>query len=476
MRKGQTVRDALSIVRAAILREGLILPDSRVLVACSGGPDSTALLHILFELSREVPLDLAVAHFNHRLRAAAGEDERCVRDAARALGLPLVVGRRDVRAYASSRKLNLEEAARGLRYAFLGRTAARMKADVIATGHTLNDQAETLLMRLLRGSGPRGLSGIFPSLDGRVVRPLLGVTRSEIEGYCRRRRLAFREDESNRDRRLLRNRIRLGLIPYLERHLEPLAVRAIGRSARIIQDEDSALEAATRRSYSRLARGRGRSAELDAAGLARLPSGLGRRVVRAFFEELRGDLRRFTFDDVEAVRTLEDGAIRVLPGRLRVRREGGRVRIDRVRRMKLPPKRAYAYSWDGRAPLVLRGAGWVFRGRRATGKPRPADFDDRTRAYCDAASLRFPLEVSVRKPGDRYRPLGAPGAKKLKEILRAKGISPDDRAVLPIIRSDEEIVWAPGLPVAERFKVTAKTKAIFVIEAARTVRPPRSGF
>lgn len=475
MRKAQTVRDALSIVREAILREVLIPPDSRVLVACSGGPDSTALLHILFELSREVPLSLAIAHFNHRLRAAAGEDERCVRETARALGLPIVVGRRDARAYASSRKLNLEEAARELRYAFLARTASRLKSELIATGHTLNDQAETLLMRLLRGSGPRGLSGIFPSLDGRIVRPLLGVTRSEIEDYCRRRRLAFRQDETNRDRRLLRNRIRLGLIPYLERHLEPLAVRALGRSARIIRDEDAALEAATRRSYSRLARGCGRSAELDAAGLARLPPGLGRRVVRAFFEELRGDLRRFTFDDVEVVRTLRDGAVRVLPGRLRVRREGDRVRIDRIRRMKFRQKRPYAYSWNGRSPLVLPRPGMVFRGRRATAKPRAADFDDRTRAYCDAASLRFPLEVSARKPGDRYRPLGAPGTKTLKEILRAKRIPADVRSALPIIRSDKEIVWAPGLPVAERFKVTAKTKAVFVIEMAPAGRPRRPG-
>jgi len=471
MRKAQPVRDALSVVRAEILREKLIGPKSRVLVACSGGPDSTALLHILNELRSEVPFNLAVAHFNHRLRAAAGADERFVRDFVRSLGLPVVVGRRDVRAYAGARKLNLEEAARGLRYAFLERAAARVKADLIATGHTLNDQAETFLMRLLRGSGPRGLSGIFPSVDGRIIRPLLGVTRSEIADYCRRRRLAFREDETNRNRRLLRNRIRWGLIPYLERNFEPRAVRALGRTARILQDEDAALEAATRRAVARLARGRGSSAELDAAGLARLTSGLGRRVVRAFFEELRGDLRRFTFDDVEAVRLLENGATRILPGGLRLRREGGGIRIGGDRPDPRPS--AFSFSWDGRAPLVLPGAGWTIRGRRAKAKPRAADFDDRTRAYCDAAALRFPLEVGSRKSGDRYRPLGAPGTKKLKEIFRARRISPDVRAALPVIRSEEEIVWAPGLAVAERFKVTAETKSVFVIEAVRAGRPRR---
>jgi len=465
MPKIRPARSALSTVRAAILREGLIPPGARVLVACSGGPDSVALLHVLAELGSEMGFEVAVAHFNHRLRAAADADERFVRRAARALGLPVVVGRRDVRAYARRRRLNIEEAARELRYAFFERSARRLKADVITTGHTLNDQAETLLMRLLRGSGPRGLSGIFPSLDGRIVRPLLGVSRAEIRAYCRARGLSFREDESNRDRRFLRNRIRMDLIPYLERGFEPRALRALGRTARILQDEDAALEPPIRRAFKRLVRGSGRSAELDAAGLARLPAGFGRRVVRAYFEVIRGDLRRLTFEDVEVVRTMGEGAVRVLPGGLRLRRMADRITIAPALRAARPPRSSFSYSWDGRAGLAIPESGLAFRGRRSRKHPRAADFDDRSRAFCDADTLRFPLTVGPRKSGDRYRPLGAPGTKKLKEILRAKAIPAHLRVSLPIIRSAGEIVWAPGLPVAEKFKVTRGTRTVFAIES-----------
>ncbi len=460
----------VAAVRAAIVRDRLIRKGTRVLVACSGGSDSVALLHILAELGPEMGFDVATAHFNHRLRAAADADERFVRRAARDLGPPIVVGRRDVRAYARRRKRNIEEAARELRYAFLERSARRLKADVIATGHTLNDQAETLLMRLLRGSGPRGLSGIFPSVGGRIVRPLLGVSRAEIRAYCRARGLSFREDETNRDRRFLRNRIRMDLIPYLERRFEPRALRALGRTARVLRDEDAALEPPTRRAAKRLVRGSGRSVELDAAGLARLPAGLGRRVVRAYFEKLRGGLRRLTFEDVEAVRTLSEGAVRVLPGGLRLRRTADRIKIGPVPRAPLPARPTYSYAWDGRIRLTVPESRFVFRGRRSRKRPRAADFDDRSRAFCDADSLRFPLTVGSRKGGDRYRPLGAPGTKKLKEILRAKAVSAALRVSLPIIRSAGEIVWAPGLPVAEKFKVSRETRTVFAIEATPAAR------
>ena len=211
----------LSNVRKSTVRHGLLEKGDKVLVACSGGADSTALLLALLELSGEYDLRIAVAHFNHRLRRASDQDERFVIRLARKLGLSVYVKREDIRAWAKKHGQNIEEAGRERRYRFLRDTASRVGARKIATGHTLTDQAETVLMRLLRGTGPRGLEGIAPCVDNLIIRPLIDVERREVEAYLRSSETPHREDESNRNLGYLRNRVRRRLIPYLEKSFEP---------------------------------------------------------------------------------------------------------------------------------------------------------------------------------------------------------------------------------------------------------------
>jgi len=452
--------DILSKLKRTVARHKMIIPGETVLVAYSGGADSTALLHLLLDLRREVPFDLAQAHFNHKLRAAAAGDERFARNAARSLGLPLIAGRRDVKAYARRRGLNLEEAARILRYEFLDRAAARAGAAKIATGHTLNDQAETFLIRLLRGSGPRGLAGIYPVHEGRIVRPLIDISRKEVEAFCRRKKLAFRTDETNLDDRYLRNKIRRRLIPYLERHYEPGLMVKLGRMASIFQEDESVLEDLTRVEAGRLIVRRDGGLALDARRLARLPRGLARRAVRAFIEETAGDLRSISFEDVEAVLDLGEGKELTLPKKLHLRREGG---LIQVKTASSTPA-SYAILWDGRGAFPIPSKGLTFSGERLRKKGAGAlAYDDMTSCFCDAGKLRFPLLVRTRREGDVYRPLGAPGKKKLKEILRAKRIPLSDRDTLPVFCSGEKIIWVPSLPVADDFKVSQETKNIFAI-------------
>jgi tRNA(Ile)-lysidine synthase len=228
----------LSKVRRAITRHGLLEQGDKVLVACSGGADSTALLTALLELSGEYKLRLAVAHFNHGLRRAANEDERFVVRLAHELGLPVYVRREDIRAFAAKHGRNIEEAGRERRYKFLRETARRVGACRIATGHTLADQAETVLMRILRGTGPTGLGGIAPLIDGWIIRPLIEVERREVEAYLRVRKIRHREDESNRNLLLKRNRVRHRLIPYIERTFEPRIVEHLGTLAEICREEE----------------------------------------------------------------------------------------------------------------------------------------------------------------------------------------------------------------------------------------------
>jgi len=453
--------DVFSTFKKTIFRQQMIAPGESVLVAYSGGADSTALLHLLLELRRKTPFELALAHFNHKLRKGADEDERFVRKVARRFRLPLVVKCRDVKAYARVKRLNLEEAARILRYDFLEKAAVRTGATKIATGHTQNDQAETFLIRLLRGSGPRGLGGIHPVVEGRIIRPLIGISRKEVEIFCRRKKLAFRTDETNRDKRFLRNKIRLGLIPYLERNYEPRLVSRLGRLALILQEDEGVLDKITGDEFAGQIVRKGRQVLLDAQKIAGLPKGLARRAVRAFIREIKGDLRRISFEDVEAVLRLGEGRELTLPKKLHLRREGGLIFVKSRSAFKAP----YVYSWDGNRLLRVLEAGMRFSGEKVgSRKKRAFVFDDKAGCSCDAGKLRFPLVVRARQNGDRYQPLGAPGRKKLKEALRAKRIPLPERDRLPVFCSAGDIVWVPGLPVAEDFKITAKTKWIFCIK------------
>lgn len=452
-------------VRRTLVRRVMIASGDSVLVACSGGADSTALLYALDELRADFSLGLAVAHFDHGLRTASGRDAAFVHEQAAALGLPFYYERRDVRAAARARGGNLEEAGRRLRYEFLRRTAAETGARKIATGHTLDDQAETVLMRILRGSGPRGLSAIAPVYEGTIIRPLIDVRRRDVEAFLRTRRLSHREDETNRDRAFLRNDVRRRLLPYLERNYERDIAAKLGRMAEILAAEDRTLEAQVRGFLPGLVSGHGTKARLDVEALARIPTGLARRCVRAFIDIQKGDLLRVSFDDVENVLHLGEGKIAVLPGGLRLIREGKEIaRIPSGERRKKRPT-GFRYAWDGESPLTIPETAAVFSLELAPGGrivDRP--IDDSRQVFLNADCIALPLVVRSRREGDRYRPIGAPGRQKINEMFRARGVRESERAGKAVFESGGEIVWVEGLPVAEDFKVTAAAKKILYIE------------
>ncbi|HPW17912.1 MAG TPA: tRNA lysidine(34) synthetase TilS [Candidatus Aminicenantes bacterium] len=454
--------------RAAAVGGGLVVPGDRVLAAVSGGPDSVALAALLLKLRGEMPLEVGLAHFNHRLREEADGDERFVRELAGRWGLPLEAGSADVRAHAAAKRLNLEEAGRDLRYAFLRRAAGASGATKIATGHTMTDQAETVLMRLMRGAGIGGLAGIAPVAAGAgcpIVRPLLGIAGPDLRAWLGKRGLPWREDASNRDRRFLRNRIRLDLLPALERGYEPRIVGHLARLAALAREENELLDGFVRELADGLILRRGRAVSLDARTLPLLAPALARRVGREFLRRLLGDLRGVTYEDVAALMALGEGKELRLRKGLVLRREAGRVGPKR----RAPKARPFELLWDGRGVLPVPGAGLSLAGsrRKAAGTARRPAGGDAAGAVLDAGRLSFPLLVRNRRAGDLYRPLGAPGRKKLKEALRAKGVPVAARDRLPVVVSGGEIAWAPGLPAAERFKVGTGTKTVFSIRVKR---------
>jgi tRNA(Ile)-lysidine synthase len=456
-----TVDRVFAAFRAAAVGGGLIVPGDRVVAALSGGPDSVALVALLLRLRGEMPLEVRLAHFNHRLREEAAGDESFVREMAARWVLPLETGSADVRAFAAAKKLNLEEAGRELRYGFLRRAAAAVGATKIATGHTMTDQAETVLMRLMRGAGIGGLAGIAPVVPGEpcpVVRPLLGVPGPDLRTWLEAEGLPFREDASNRDLRFLRNRIRAELLPELERRYEPRIVAHLARLAAIAREEDDLLDGFVRELADEFIIRKGREISLDMKTLPLLLPALARRVGREFLRRLLGDLRGVSYEDVTSLCALGEGKELVLRKGIVLRR--------------VPKPRPYRILWDGRGVLPIPAAGLALAGsrRKAAGGPRRPAGGDADGALLDASKLGFPLLVRNRRPGDLYRPLGAPGRKKLKEILRAKGIPVAARDRLPVVVSRNEIVWAPGLPVAERFKVGEGTGTVFSIRVKRRGR------
>jgi tRNA(Ile)-lysidine synthase len=458
MRQNEMILDR---VKETIHDYKLLEKKDRILIAYSGGADSTGLLSLLLELREEWSFELCLGHFNHKLRQSADEDEQFVRRMAQKYSLPLFVGSKDVRSYARKKKLNIEEAGRELRYDFLKKTALKIGEAKIATGHTMTDQAETFLMRLLRGSGLRGLGGIFPLVEDTIIRPLIQVERQDIEAYLKGKGIEFRTDESNLDRRFLRNRIRLDLIPYIKKNFEPEIVSSLSRTASIIRDEDSLLEKIAQEKTRKAVLKKNNRISLEVKPLSSLPRALARRVVRDFISELRGNLRAISFEDVESVLGLGEGKEFPLRKDHVLRREKDQILL----KSKISPKIRYEYRWEGKAPLEIKELKLKFEGKKIKrGKSLRLDFDDQTIAFLDLGKLKFPLLVRDRREGDRYQSLGAPGQKKLKEIMRARGIPLSERERRPVFLSGDGIVWILGLPVSEKYKVEKGTTDIFTVK------------
>ena len=306
-----------------IRERGLMRAGDRVAVAGSGGADSVALLRVLLELRLELGIVLAVAHFNHGLRGQASDaDEAFVADLARQYGLEFFSARGDVREHAAIHKLGVEAAARELRLAFFAEVAGQQSFQSVATAHTLDDQAETVLLKLLRGAGTRGLAGIYPviaALPGaRIVRPMLGVTRDEVEAYLTSLDQPWREDESNLDRRFTRNRVRHELLPQLEREYNPNIRQVLSDAAEVSRAEEECWDNwVTREIQPRMAT----PCQFLLAGFAELPLALQRRLLRRFAESHELTLG---FEHVEKLRCCVAGDLSKtdLPGGWQAARKG----------------------------------------------------------------------------------------------------------------------------------------------------------
>ena len=457
----------LKKVNSYIERHRLLEEGDRVLVAFSGGPDSLCLLHILRSLQESCRLYLAVAHLDHGIRPAAWQEAEKARRLAEAWQLPFEGAAVDVPKYRRERKLSASEASRALRYRFLLRAAQKQKASKIALGHQLDDQAETVLFNLLRGTGPEGLAGILPRRPlgpVELIRPLLGVTRAEIERYCREQGLEPVLDSSNLQTTYTRNRIRLELIPHLEEGYNPRLKRSLAKLAALAAADRDYLKKAAQQELKRLSRREGGTLILDRAALAALPAALRGRVARLALQEYVPG-KKLDWRRVEQLLRLAggEGPARklCLPAGARVFRSYGNLVIS--------PARPAEENFPETVPLQVPGRTVFGGGKQAIGASFCPPHDlawppSSEQAYLDYDTLPGPLLLRARWAGAYFYPQGAPGGKKLKDFLINQKVPRHRRDRLPLVVAGSEVVWVVGRRIAHPYRVTGETSRVLVLK------------
>lgn len=429
-----------------ICEHHLLRAGDRVAVAVSGGADSVALLRILLDLRAELGIVLAVAHFNHQLRGDDSDaDGYFVAELATEHDLLFFASRADVRGHAAANRLSVEHAARELRYQWLLELARDQRFDAIATAHTADDQAETVLMKFLRGAGTRGLAGIHPILvrdDVRIVRPLLEVSRVEIEQYVTSIKQPWREDESNRDRRLTRNRIRHDLLPLLEQDYNPNLRRLLSQTAEVARAEEDFWRASVEPDF---AARRLQSHTFLLPGFDRLHVSLQRRLLKRFleFKGIPAD-----FHHVESLRRCALGEA----PRLDLARGWVAIRSADCLTITQPSQAesAAGYNYTVAIPGKVHVIEVPITISATIVQPESAlRFDPGTLLRADSIGRK--LTIRNWQPGDRFRPAHTASAEKLKRLFAEKRIPAGQRRLWPVALRGPQIIWVRGLPVSHDF-------------------------
>lgn len=455
---------AIAKVLETIKKYNMISYGDRVLVGFSGGPDSLCLLHILYRLKRALGISLAAVHLNHMIRdEEAIRDERFSKEFAESINIPFYSKRVPVEDLAKEMRISTEEAGRIVRYGFFDEVCKLEGTNKIALAHNMNDQAETMIMRFFRGTGVSGLGGINPIREDKYIRPVIGLSRDEIEEYCLNNSLNPVRDSTNEKSLYTRNRIRLELIPYIMKNLNPNIIESLYKTSEIIREEDSYLNKTAKGYIKDLKFKDGLLIEkFNCLDLA-----VKRRIMRILINEIRGDIVGIEGIHIEECVLLilkgETGKRVNLPGDIQCVIEYDIFKIERE-----TEKKYYNYPLPLPGGINIKEIG-ISISTKILEKNNSNFRDNDFVKYFDYDKIKGELSVRNRRDGDYIYPKGMRGRKKFKDILIDKKIPRDKRDDIPLIAIEGEIIWAIGFRDTNNYNIDERTKKILEIKITRGV-------
>lgn len=468
----ELMNELMGAVLDAASEHGLWSPNDTIVVAVSGGPDSVALLRVLHEVSlQRMPLTLICAHVNHGFRAESVQEAEFVRKMAKELGIPFEMAVFNIPSFMKESGLGAQEAARKKRYEFLISTALAYGASSVALAHHADDQAETVLMRLLRGSGPSGLAGMrWKRTEKKVelIRPFLRINKTALIELCNIRGYSYAEDASNALVKYKRNAVRLEVLPFLEKYNGRLT-QSLTQLAEIVGAEDEFMEEAAEKCFKDLVQSKQGKYTLERVGFASVPSALQRRLIKLILNYLSADHSVVDFNKIEAVRR---GSLQEYPTTWSLDLGGGLTcmrQYDIILFSSKPPQQQASYTYRLSLPesrLIVDEIGKVLTMNvlEREGFFVQGESSGKMSAWFDLDELVFPLTVRSRLPGDIIKVMGLNGSKKVKDIYIDDKIPSSDRALIPLVCDGlGNIIWIPGIRRSMHAAVGRLTNAVLLL-------------
>jgi len=452
-------------------RYNLFRRGSRILVGISGGPDSVCLLHVLCCIAGDFDLYLSALHVNHMLRGEdAYLDEEYVKSFCNELKVPLYIEHADAKGYSRKTGISLEEAGREIRYRLYEKYAEKTDADAIALAHNMNDQAETVLLNLIRGTGLDGLTGMEYK-RGKIIRPLLNIRREEIENYCRVNNLQPRTDSSNKEDIFTRNRIRLKLIPFIDENFNTDLVYRLSRMTEILKDDRNCLEISADSFFNSPAIKRSKDVvEIEISKLMDLHGALRARVIRKCIGFVKGNVKNISQQHMEDVIKLaaigKTGTMAHLPGGIRAEISYGILKL--YKKSYNEENSQYCYLINIPGEIYIKEIDKTLKAdlieNPSIDKLKGNNENKINVQLFDYEKLRGEITVRNRRNGDVFRPVNSPGTKKLKEYFIDKKVPRWERDKFVLVAKGSEIAWIVGHKISDKFKITENTKIILKLE------------